>query len=171
MRHLSAIWSVVMLTLGSVTHAHSEPITFEGLCAPNELLPVLPEGYDRLRWSNVGAVGRDHYKIGSGYAAVTRGEVAGFSHNHKVAKFSSKTPFSLIGGHFAAAWANQLQVTFSAYRDGVLMGTKAVLLDRGDTKLQFDPSFAHIDTVTIAGPKDVQQSDIGFDNLKVLFDR
>ena len=169
MRLLSAIAVAAILAAGT-TPAHSKTITFEGLCAPDgEIANISP--YDHFRWAHIGAVGKD---AGGGYAAVAHGDVAGYSWGGWTARFSSKTPFSLFSGHFAAAWHSGLQVTFSAYRDGVLMGTKIVLLDPVDTKLLFDDSFAHIDTVTFHAsghghPPNTNQ--LGFDNLKVVLDR
>lgn len=165
---LSAIASAAILTFGAASHASSETITFEGLCAPDWWINNIADGYDGFRWAHIGAIGKD-YTHDSGYEAVVHGSVAGYSWPQKTARFSSGTPFSLLSGHFAAAW-HPLQVSFTAYRDGVLMGTKTVSLDQTDTKVLFDESFAHIDTVKISASREFHADQVAFDNLKVVLD-
>jgi hypothetical protein len=169
MRFLSTMVSAAILTFGIASYARSETITFEGLCAPDGTLYPIADGYDGLSWTYIGAVGKYEAK-GTGYERVAHGLVAGFSKAKRTAVFSSETPFSLVSGHFAAAWLPSIQVTFKAYRDGVFVGSKTVELDQTDTKVLFDEQFAHIDTVTFrASPKDIYNH-VAFDNLKIVLD-
>jgi hypothetical protein len=71
--------------------------------------------------------------------------------------------FWLQSGHFAAFGNGAVPVFFTAYRNGVVLGTKSLTLDPADTIVTFDSAFAHADTFEIDG------NDVAMDNLKVRF--
>ena len=50
------------------------------------------------------------------------------------------------------------------------MRTKSVPLVQVDTKVLFDESFAHIDTVTIRASREFEANQVAFDNLKIVLD-
>jgi hypothetical protein len=71
--------------------------------------------------------------------------------------------FWLQSGHFAAFENVSVPVTFTAYRNGVVLDTKSLTLDPADTIVSFESAFAHADTFEIQG------NDVAMDNLKVRF--
>jgi hypothetical protein len=167
------------LALGATDHASGasaagvvqrtkERITFE-ICGRRCLKPV-PNGYDGLNWSEVFAVGM-HSNSGEGFQSVIRGKVAADLESQGdgvEGSFSvSNGTFSLKSGHFAAATNASEQTTFSAYRRGVLVGTKQVILDPVDTLVKFDKTFSHVDSVVIDGSGD--GGNVAMDNLVVGF--
>jgi hypothetical protein len=68
--------------------------------------------------------------------------------------------FSFKRGHFASASEEGNAVTFTAYRDGAVVGTKTVTLDTEGTVFTFGRRFADIDQVLITA-----DAPIGMDDL------
>lgn len=139
-------------------------ITFEGLVARHEFSDI-PAGYDDLDWSGAfEAIGKGLYRQNEGFQSVVHRKVAAANivdPYQGIISIESGT-FSLKSGHFAAFGSDPVPVTFSAYRQGVLVGTMSTTLQPVDTTLQFDHTFAHVDRITIDGV-------IALDNLHVSF--
>lgn len=175
---IAAALGLVATDCAAAAHASAvrgtkEQITFEGLVGKKKEASI-PNGYDGLNWSAIGAIGKVIIQQ-PGYRAVLHGKV--------VAGNSSQTgggslgtisavqgTFSFKFGHFAAACNTGLQLTFSAYRKGTLAGTKVVTVDPVDTRIRFDSTFNHIDTLKIQGAGGSGScGNVGMDNLVVKF--
>jgi hypothetical protein len=139
-------------------------ITFEGLVGQHEFSDI-PAGYDDLDWSGAfEVIGKGLYKQNEGFQSVIHRKVAAANivDPYQGIISAESGTFSLKSGHFAAFGSDPVPVTFSAYRQGMLVGTKSVTLQPVDTILQFDHTFAHVDRITIDGV-------IALDNLHVSF--
>lgn len=177
---IAAALALAALDNASAAHAAgavrgtNEQITFEGLVHKKQEASI-PNGYDGLNWSGIGAIGKIIASQLPGYTAVLHGKV--------VAGNSSQTgggslgaisamqgTFSFKFGHFAAACNTGLQITFSAYRSGTMIGTKVVTVDPADTRIRFDRTFSNIDTLKIQGAGGSGDCEnVGMDNLVVKF--
>jgi hypothetical protein len=138
-----------------------ERITFEGLVGRHEQEPI-PD-YDGFGWF-FWAVGKGLHKDALGFQSVLRGKAAAANLDGNGAMGRDDGGlFSVKSGHFAAFGNESVQVTFNAYRQGVLVGTKSVLLQPNDVLVQFDRTFAKIDEFDVSG------GTIAMDNLHVAF--
>jgi hypothetical protein len=138
-------------------------IGFEGLARRNETVDV-PVDYAGLGWEFARAAGTNAAaSLDDGFAAALHGKAVGLT-TDGMAGLAILEPgvFSLKSGHFAAGTTNNVAVTFSSFRDGVFVGSKAVVLDREDTVITFGHRFKNVDVVTISAG-----SDIAFDNLSL----
>lgn len=141
-----------------------ERITFEGLVGRHSESSI-PTGYDGFEWGNIDAVGKGLYRDQQGFQAVVHGKVAAAILQSPFTGAMGRDQsalFSVRSGHLAAFGNSSIQVTFSAYKQGTLVGTKSMMLDPADTLVTFDKSFAHIDEFTISGV-------VAIDNLHVSF--
>ena len=142
-----------------------ERISFEGLVGRHESRPI-PD-YDGLGWGSIWAIGKGLYKDQQGFHAVLRGKVAaaffaGTGQDGIISR-DDGSKFTFRSGHFAAFGNSNSDVTFSAYRKGILIGTRSLTLAPADTLVQFDKTSAHIDRFVIDGQS------VAFDNLHVSF--
>jgi hypothetical protein len=143
-----------------------ERITFEGLVGRHER-DNIPD-YDGFGWSGtIYAIGKGLYKDQQGFHAVVKGKVAaaffaGTGQDGIISR-DDGSKFTFRSGHFAAFGNFNSDVTFSAYRKGILIGTRSLTLAPADTLVQFDKTFAHIDRFVIDGQS------VAFDNLHVSF--
>jgi hypothetical protein len=128
-----------------------ELITFEGL-ARRKKTKFVPPGYDGLNWSGVAAEGKIIAQQNPAARAVIHNKVVAvdsFGGSGSQAGLSAPTgTFSLKSGHFATR-ADGTPFTFSAYRNGTLVGSMATVLDPVDTNIVFDRTFARVDQVVI----------------------
>jgi hypothetical protein len=163
--------AVLLLAGGAMAAERSTPgtketVTFEGLVAPGGISGI-GGFYDGLGWSRtIFAVGKNYKPTrgDSGFQAVRHGKVAaGNFENGTMDIFKGTNYFWVQSGHFAAFGNGAVPVTFTAYRNGIVLGTKSMTLDPADTTVTFDGSFAHADTFEIDG------NDVAMDNLKVRF--
>lgn len=153
------------------TRGTKETITFEGICGKKKQKDI-KDGYDGFNWPGMFVTGREVDQSDAGFQSVVRGKAA--AHPEKSgdgfeATISSADAsfFSLVGGHFAAFANASSEVTFSAYRKGVLVGTKQMTLDPVNTHIQFDDTFKNIDTLVIDATGD--GDGVAMDNLVVRF--
>lgn len=143
-----------------------ERITFEGLVGRHEMRP--PGDYDGFGWiGSIEAIGKGLYKDQQGFQSVVQGKAgaayfAGTGDDGIIAR-DDGSAFSFRSGHFAAFGNSPSEAIFSAYRQGVLVGTMDITLQPAGTLVEFDNSFAHIDRLVIEGQS------IAFDNLHVSF--
>jgi hypothetical protein len=146
-----------------------EQITFEGLTRKKKDKGV-PNGYDGLNWAEVLAEGKIFAQQNPAAKAVIHNKVVAvdsFQGDGSEAKLTAPTgTFSLKSGHFASR-ADGTPVTFSAYRNGTLVGSMATVLDPVDTNIVFDSTFARVDQVVITTAGSGTQ--IAMDNLIVRF--
>jgi hypothetical protein len=133
--------------------------------------------YDGFTWNNFGAISTRVLKgDADGFDAVAHGHVVAGDLKGKPASFSSTTDFSLKSGYFAAGWDTGLHVQFTAYKDGVAVGEKTVILNQTSELIKFNAKFDHIDTVSIRtwggtqGTGNGSGKEFAVDNLKVVFD-
>lgn len=128
-------------------------IDFEDV-APINGESFIPDAYKNLDWDNAGAVDTGmFYYPGSGYEIVSSGTDAGFNWGAAEMYFSDlNNDFDFKGGYFAAAWNNDLNVTFTAWDDGLATGTLTVQLDPVKEYIDFSTivGFTSIDKVTIS---------------------
>lgn len=157
-------WAIPAKTFAGGVSNTRVAITFEGLVGRHEFTDI-PAGYDDLDWSGAfEAIGKGLYRQNAGFQSVVHRKVAAANivdPYQGIISIESGT-FSLKSGHFAAFGSDPVPATFSAYRQGVLVGTKSTTLQPIDTVLQFDHTFAHVDRITIDGV-------IAMDNLHVSF--
>jgi hypothetical protein len=143
-----------------------ERVTFEGLVGRHER-DNIPD-YDGFGWSGtIYAIGKGLCKDQQGFHAVVKGKVAaaffaGTGQDGIISR-DDGSKFTFRSGHFAAFGNFNSDVTFSAYRKGILIGTRSLTLAPADTLVQFDKTFAHIDRFVIDGES------VAFDNLHVSF--
>jgi hypothetical protein len=140
-----------------------ERISFEGL-VDRHSQGGIPGGYDGFAWSGaISAVGKGLYKDQAGFQSVVHRKVAA-ANLGGAGFFEPETgAFSMHGGHFAAFGNSSVQVTFNAYRRGILVGNKSVILQPTDTLIKFDKSFSHIDKF------EIQSGVVAMDELRVSF--
>lgn len=185
---IAAILAALALTaLDTASAAHAagvartrQMITFEGLAGRKKIRDI-PPGYDGFNWDAILVAGKNINKGDpDGFEAVVHGIDAAntleTAQNTSHGSFSSVNgQFSLKKGHFASMWNIALQVTFSGYRSGVLVGQKTVSMDQADTVVEFDDTFKNIDTVAIDGSGGTQGTgegsgyNVAMDNLVVSF--
>lgn len=143
-----------------------ERVTFEGLVRRHSE-SAIPD-YDGFGWSSsILAIGKGLYRDQQGFHAVLKGKVAaaffaGTGQDGIISR-DDGSKFTFRSGHFAAFGNFNSDVTFSAYRKGILIGTRSLTLAPADTLVQFDKTFAHIDRFVIDGQS------VAFDNLHVSF--
>src|SRR3954468_10656631 len=110
-----------------------ERITFEGLVNRHGG-EIIPNGYDGMNWFTVWVYGKKATGPAVGFQSVIRGAAAAVINSyakkaHGGFTHSQTGPFSLKSGHFAAYGGVSEQVTFSAYRNGKIVGTLTQTLD------------------------------------------
>jgi hypothetical protein len=141
-----------------------ERITFEGLVGRHSEGSI-PTGYDGFEWGNIEAVGKGLYRDQQGFQSVVHGKAAAAIIEDPyfgVLGQNENALFSVSGGEFAAFGNNSTEVTFKAYKQGVLVGSMTVNLSPSDTLVKFDRIFQHIDKFEIDGV-------VAMDNLHVRF--
>lgn len=124
----------------------------------DEIGNPMPPGYAGLTWDQAGVIKADTYLLNpSGYQAVLNsGDAVGFDLNMDGLSFSdTENDFNFSSGYFAAAWNNNLTVTFTAFDDDEVVGTATFTLDPEKTYIDFSSSpeiigrFTSIDSVSI----------------------
>lgn len=140
-----------------------ERITFEGLVDKHSQGGI-PGGYDGFAWSGtISAIGKGLYKDHQGFQSVVHRKVAAANLDGAGFFETEAGTFSMRQGHFAAFGNTSVQITFNAYRRGMLVGSKEIVLEPSDALIEFDNSFAHIDQFEIQG------GTLAMDELRVGF--
>jgi hypothetical protein len=131
-------------------------LTFEGVAPPGGEGPV-PDGYGGFTWKNVGAVDTTSTDYDeSGYVAVANAaSPVTAAHNRDGGAASFEVPagdfaadFTLLSVVAGSAWNLKTKVKFTAYDDGVKVGTKTVTVKYGEAEtVLFGSEFASIDKV------------------------
>lgn len=129
-------------------------IDFEGFSQGS----YLPYGYTNLNWSNAAVFSPFDYGYrNTGYNAVLNSGVS-VAFGGYAFGFSSPDPnrnFDFKSGYFAAAWHNNLQVTFTAFDNGFQVGSATFSISPTKTFIDFTIAnevtgrFTSIDRISI----------------------
>ncbi len=163
---------------------HDLKITFDGLVHHDGDVAVR-DGFKGFDWNNVDAIDKSKVDALSapgtenGFQNVLKSgdSVASACKNDNVSTIKSDGFFTFKSGWFAAAWMNDMTVTFTAYRDGVEVGHLTTTLGIDAKFLTFSHDFRHIDKLTIAtsggtdafpgdgASHELAMEDLGFGNV------
>jgi hypothetical protein len=124
-------------------------ITTEQITISFDDLPVamIPDGYAGLNWNNIYTL-EERSPPESGYDnAATSGVQIAFNGFGEIGTIDNASDFNLVKGNFTAAWNNDLNVTVSAWDNGVVVDTEHFTIDTtGPTPIAFN--FTSIDMIT-----------------------
>lgn len=133
-------------------------VSFEGVLHHHAGHQAIRDGYKGVHWNHIDGITHAEAEslspVGTpnGYLNVLKSgdTVASACQNDSTAVIKSDGWFTLKSGWFASAWLNDMQVTFTAFRDGVEVGHLTTHLGIDAELVNFTKNFRKIDELHIA---------------------
>lgn len=133
-------------------------VTFEGVTRHHNGHQDIRDGYKGADWNHIDGITHAEAEslspVGTpnGYLNVLKSgdTVASACQNDSMAVVKTDGWFTLKSGWFASAWLNDMQVTFTAFRDGVEVGHLTTHLGIDAELVNFTKDFRKIDELHIA---------------------